>query len=48
MDLYAHSTKDLEKPWETMADHLNETARIAGNHTSTFNARELVPGMHKP
>src|SRR5690554_489512 len=38
MRYYAHSISDSDKPWQTMADHLNNTAKLAKNNASAFKA----------
>ncbi|MDD2402095.1 MAG: CRISPR-associated helicase Cas3' [Clostridia bacterium] len=41
MKYYAHSSKNTEKPWQTVVEHLSETARIAKDNASKFNAGEF-------
>ncbi|MGD9677395.1 MAG: CRISPR-associated helicase Cas3' [Vulcanibacillus sp.] len=41
MKYYAHSTDNPERPWQTVAEHLENTAIIAGKYASKFNAREF-------
>lgn len=38
---YAHSARDPYKDWQTMAEHLNNTAKVAGDYASKFNAKEF-------
>lgn len=41
MKYYAHSTGDSAKPWQTLAEHLNQTSTLAANFASAFNAGEF-------
>lgn len=41
MSYYAHSSDNLEKPWQTIVEHLEQTAEKAGEYASKFNAREF-------
>ncbi len=47
MEYYAHSSENPEKSWQTLSDHLKNTANIAGEFASKFNAGEFgnVCGM---
>jgi CRISPR-associated helicase Cas3/CRISPR-associated endonuclease Cas3-HD len=41
MKYYAHSSNNPEKSWQTIVEHLENTAKIAGDYASRFNAREF-------
>jgi CRISPR-associated helicase Cas3/CRISPR-associated endonuclease Cas3-HD len=38
---YAHSSDDSERPWQTIKDHAKNTANLAGNFASKFNASDF-------
>ncbi|WP_031514029.1 CRISPR-associated helicase/endonuclease Cas3 [Desulfofalx alkaliphila] len=39
MKYYAHSTENPEKAWQTMVEHLEKTAHLAGKYAAEFNAQ---------
>lgn len=39
MKYYAHSSDNPEKSWQTILEHLQNTATLAGDYASKFNAR---------
>lgn len=41
MKYYAHSSENKEKSWQTIAEHLGQTAKTAGEYASEFNAGEF-------
>ncbi|MBS4024468.1 MAG: CRISPR-associated helicase Cas3' [Clostridia bacterium] len=41
MKYYAHSSENAEKSWQTIVEHLENTAKIAGEYASEFNAEEF-------
>lgn len=41
MDFFAHSSDTSEKPWQTIAEHLENTATMSGKLASKFNARDF-------
>jgi len=41
MKYYAHSSENPEKPWQTIVEHLKQTAKIAEQSAAKFNAGEL-------
>lgn len=41
MSYFAHSAGDSTKPWQTMAEHLNQTSRMAASFASAFNAADF-------
>jgi len=47
MKYYAHSADNPEKPWQTIVEHLEKTANMAGEFAAEFNAEEFgyVCGM---
>lgn len=38
---YAHSSENPEKSWQTIVEHLGNTAKNAGDYAAEFNAREF-------
>ncbi len=47
MKYYAHSSENPEKPWQSITEHLENTAKIAGEYAAKFNAKDfgLACGM---
>ena len=47
MKYYAHSADNPEKPWQTIVEHLEKNANMAGEFAAEFNAEEFgyVCGM---
>jgi len=41
MKYYAHSSEKQEASWQTISEHLEHTAKAAGEYASKFNAKEF-------
>lgn len=42
MKYYAHSSPNAEKSWQSIAEHLRNTAQTAGEYANKFDAREFA------